>query len=1132
MASWAPELKLVSGRQRIRWRKGIPRAGQSLSAFTGGNPIPHFIRVIRRYTYSMPHWRANWTIGLLLPAAICQSTHGIISGRVYDEATGRAIAGARVVALYSGTDYRNIAVSEHNGWYSLPALSPGGYFLRVTAEGYQSRETNHIELAVSGRMQLDVPLRYLGSSKAPAYDAGFVPGTPAFVHTYTADVQTTRIDVLTVLSGIPGILDSSLSYVVSPAEVERLPLSGRDLYTTLALQPGVNSYVGTGRGLGLTVTGQTPSSINFLLDGVENNNHLTSGPLTSVVPESMREYRISTHNYSAEYGRTSGAVANAVSHSGLEGWHGLVYSYFKNAALNASGFQESFNGFAPSPLHETELGTSVGGPLGHKWYFSVPFDYLRYRNRSDSQKFRLPAREFIEASPLDRAGAQLLRKYALAVAPSAPDLNSAEVQLTTPIEIDRYTAVPRVDFAPDSEGRHRFFARLSTSQLRQPGLFASPYPDLSAPFRQNGTSIAVGHTYVPGPSISNEVRLARSGDSMRLDRVHSELPFSAAGDQVYLPASPAAFTFHHSARDTEALDNISLFSGRNIWKFGGGALWRTINEFADLLAGGQYTFDDVARFAEDQPSSLLLTYDRSRPGEAVKPPFRRQYRYAQYYLFGQQSIRISRRLQVNFGVRYERFGAPRSTGAARDYLIQPGPGSTIAERLAGASWALSSGDLYPAQPGDIAVRGGVAYDLLGSGHLIFRGGYGLFYDRPFDNMWQIVLENRLQFGYSNFALDGHQRIDILQPPYSLSATYRPDSYDDPLAPVMFQQGLQNPRVQQFFAALQQTLPGTGFLELAYAGALGDRLLTTDKINRPFSTSGRTVQNPLALINSSLPLVSYRANQGTSSYHALTATLRFLTRRVRGQVAYTWSHSIDLQSEPLAGEFLDFNFFNAQGAAQTQVATFTRQFDPQSDRGNSDFDQRHNLVLYAIADLPPAFGATRFSGIFRDWQAAATGAIRSGFPYTVYARPDYYRDGVETLYNNRPDLESPDASRIYMAAPGGRRLLDTSAFGPPPSGAIGSLGRNSFAGPGVVSLDASISRTFKFRRSESPRLTLRCDAYNLFNHVNLNNPVSTTIGSSQFGYAPYGREEINAGFPLLTPFRESARTLQLMLRLQF
>src|SRR5262249_18038669 len=158
-------------------------------------------------------------------------------------------------------------------------------------------------------------------------------------------------------------LESTLSDVVDTRQLSDLPLAGRDVYAMLVLQPGVTADTGTGRGLGLSVNGQRPSSSNYLLDGLENNNALLSGPFSTLAPEAVLEYRVSTNNFSSEYGRTAGFVANAESRPAGARWHGIAYFHLKNDALNANSFQRNLAGLPNQPLKEQQAGFQVGGPI-------------------------------------------------------------------------------------------------------------------------------------------------------------------------------------------------------------------------------------------------------------------------------------------------------------------------------------------------------------------------------------------------------------------------------------------------------------------------------------------------------------------------------------------------------------------------------------------------------------------------------------------------------------------------------------------------------------------------------------------------------------------------------------------------
>jgi hypothetical protein len=203
-----------------------------------------------------------------------------------------------------------------------------------------------------------------------------------------------------------------------------------------------------------------------------------------------------------------------------------------------------------------------------------------------------------------------------------------------------------------------------------------------------------------------------------------------------------------------------------------------------------------------------------------------------------------------------------------------------------------------------------------------------------------------------------------------------------------------------------------------------------------------------------------------------------------------------------------------------------------DRGNSDFDQRHNLVFFFTYQSGPRPGAGAVAGFLRNWTISALGAVRSGLPFTVQALFNASVPNFETLINQRADLMAPQQVYISQPVNGGRRLLNASAFANPGPNVIGSSGRNAFSGPGLFNADASLARTFSFPSlAESLRLTLRADFFNFLNHANLNNPESF-FGAPDFGVALFGRREINNGFPLLAPLNETARQAQILLRIEF
>ena len=663
----------------------------------------------------------------IAPGIHGQSTQGVILGRVFDEVTGRPLRPAAVSAYHIATGVRASTYVDAGGRYAIVSLPPGTYTVRADAPGYRPRETTLIELAVAGRTELAFPLRLMSSdARSSGYSQSSVKGG-GWVHTYLADVQATQPELLTVLSGTPGGAEATLSYVVSPAEVDALPLSGRDLYNTLALQPGVTAYAGTARGLGLSVGGQRPSSTNFLLDGLDNNNHLTSGPLITVMPEAMLEYRISTHNYSAEYGQTSGMVANAVSQQGTSGWHGQIYGYFKHEHLNANSWQNNTAGTGRPPLREAESGAAITGRLSNL-AASFSFDSYRYASRNDPVDWVLPTQEWIASTSSQTAGGRLLRQYAAPVAPSAPGSVFTSYGIAPTVTISRDSATTRLDYVTSGDHREHVTVRLAISQLRQPDLIYSPYPGFSAPFRQNANDLALVVSSSPRARLTNEFRASMKGDSTRLDRIHDEVPFFESGDGVTLPGSPAALKFHYGGRQLEAGDTLSLMAGRSLWRFGGGLLWRQVDSLETPQADGLYVYDNMARFAADEPKELFLEYDRSLPRNFSPPPFSASYKYGQWFGFVQHSYKMSRRLFFDYGFRYEFYGVPQIAGGGQAYEVTLGAGADLRQRLSTAQWGLNSGQsvLKPTGKCGAAVWVGLRSDrrrrngAQGGVRLVFR----------------------------------------------------------------------------------------------------------------------------------------------------------------------------------------------------------------------------------------------------------------------------------------------------------------------------------------------------------------------------------------------------------------------------
>jgi hypothetical protein len=490
------------------------------------------------------------------------------------------------------------------------------------------------------------------------------------------------------------------------------------------------------------------------------------------------------------------------------------------------------------------------------------------------------------------------------------------------------------------------------------------------------------------------------------------------------------------------------------------------------------------------------------------------------------------------GIRADHFGEPdvdEQSGLASVVLGTAGPPSERV-RVARLRPLPSGNALFTAR--SISWQGRVAASVLldSSGDTLIRAGYGLFADRPYENLWVNAQTNDLVL--ADAALGSAVDRDYLQPASVLLAGRysRPDEAGEPPLRVdgnsgrvvAFEPQLRNPLLRSTFISVERRLGLSWSLAAHLLLSRTDYVSATDRVNREIRTAEtgfRTVRP-----NSSLPSVYLRTDDGFSRYRAFLSTISFRNRRVLARINYTWSHSRDNQSDALADDF-DLLITTSSGANPLSGrATFTRNYDFRIDYGPSDFDQRHNLVGYWIWDLPEFSGPLPW--LTNGWRLSQTVAIRSGFPFSVFASRISVID-PDRFLNNRAN-QVCNAS-VDVAEPKGRRLLRAECFTAPEVGDIGNTGRNAFYGPGLMNTDFSVARTFTI--GERRRLILRADIYNLLNHANLDNPESRlycedSLGPGCFGLARYGRREAAPAFPAQKPLVESARRIQLMLRFEF
>ncbi len=1088
-----------------------------------------------------------WLMGCCWPV-LSQTTQAVISGRVYDAITGDALPHATILYTHLGTGVSLVATPRENGAYVLPLLAPGVYRIRVDAgRNYQPREAAALRVAVAASLQVDFDLRPI----TDLWEAGqprsvFTDKLRTSVNFYGPDVDFSRSGSFLPPDRQETRIDASISTAVTPSEVDQLPFPGRDAYSAIVLQPLVTSSTTTARGLGISANGQRPGSGNYLLDGVTNNAYLVGGPLVITPVETIQEYRVSLANYSAEFGGTSAFIANSITQSGINGFHGLGYGYLMNDVLDANDVELRYSGLPRYPFKELQSGFRVGGPLlGRRLFGSASLEYLRSRGFSPCQVFSVPA----STSGASGAAAVLLGSFRPAAdtgcrpgfvaTPIQPCPECVLVHIRPTESVNSITALPRLDWLLSPAVR--LFGRVALSRFSRPDYSFSPYPAFTSGLGQNATSAVVG-LEASGGILSHEGWISFGRDSLGFGRAQPNLPNLETFDNTSLPTSGLEASFRYRGSTFDGSYNLLIAAGRHMMKVGAGSLARWLDTSLDA-GGGSFLFDSFESFLADQPFNysinLLRTPNADAPFSLADP--RRNYRYNQFFGFFEDSWRVSHKLVLTGGLRWDYFGDPRNTGPVPDVLIDLAQSSDPAQRAAQAQFATRS-QLYSGRPEAWSLRSGAAYALRPDGRTIFRAGFGTFRDPIAENLWLNVQENQYETasaGLVSYSMTNP--VNFWQTPAALLGNLFAPGVGPALARepqtlkvVTFDSGLKTPLVRSGFLALDQEVERNWHIEGIAISSTGRQLLSNDILNRL-----RGDVRP----DNDLPPIYDRGNLGLSDYRALAVRTRIQGSRFYLEASYTLSSSHDNQSDPLAG---DFDLLETQTQSATPAsgeAAFTAEMQPQYDFGHSDFDQRHNFVIYSAWNVPALFPTSRFASVFRNWAVAGTGAIRSGQPFTIQATSD--TGDAPSLENVRAELVCSSGYLVNLPLARGRELLNPNCFQSPKNGANGNTPRNGFYGPGAWNFDLSVSRSFRLPiKPEGARLTIRADAYNVLNHANLGNPETSLTcaagpGSTpppgcpaQFGQALYGRTEGGSDFPPNQPFTETGRQIQLMLRLQF
>ena len=1028
-------------------------------------------------------------------SAIAQESGGILRGAVRTQG-GEAVAGAAVLVRNSRTAERRTALTDAGGQFRIEALPPGTYEVEVSREGFTSQRRAAVDVGTAGPESLDFVL-----------------------------------ERATAASG------NAAGNRISEEQLAGLPLNGRSYNQLATLQAGVADTAGeqSSRGVGggsLTIAGGRPTSNNFLLDGTNimdtGNRVPRSAAGAQLGADSVLQVQVMSASYGAEFGRGSGGTLNSITLSGGNEFHGTLFEYFRNSKLDARNF---FDGFEPPPFKRNQFGFALTGPVRReRTFFMGSFEAMRDRLTATEVTF-LPDQEarlgFPDANgnptvPVHPSVRPYLDLYPV---PNLGSIGGGIGRNTAPVFLpsnEVFFAV-RVDHAISD--RDSLFARYTfddASSTRPQSLFL--FRTLTESRQQYATLV---ETHIFSLRTLNTLRLGYTRPVDTIDTISSiEIPpslYFVPGAPIFGQIDiPGVARFGPQSIPPEAntmntfqfADGVVAQRGAHTLKFGAEVHRYRWDLFNSFQKGGVWLFNSLESFLRAGPESTAL--DVALPGSDNLKGFRQTL--AGFYV--QDDVRVSPRLQVNLGLRYEFATIIQEKDNRLVFLPDPAHDTT-----------LQTGPMLGKNPSltNFSPRIGFRWSPGSGGNTVLGGGFGIYYDPLLEYVVDLQ-KNGAPF-YKRVISPNFNSVGVF-PDALAGAALIP--FESPFhVDVLDYNHMHSPAVLRYNFSAERSLPGGWNAQVSYVGARGNHLFRgyeTNLFPEPVTRlDGKLFFPPdSGPINPAFGTIAVTSSDAQSFYNALQLSVAQSAGRAFSlQGSYSYSKSVD----------------DASGSNTGFDAGTARQYPHRRtlERGLSDFDLRHRLAINYFYALPAGRGqrwlkSGVLSEILGSWRIGGIVSFRSGTPFhpLVNVRTPGY------LYTaNRPNLlpersnnpvsgGSSGCSGIPADEPlgGPGRYFDPCAYSVPEPGTLGNVGRNTIIGPGVFSTDLSLQKEFVLGGER--RLQFRAEFFNLPNHANFAPPPT---GSRVVFSGASGSRNSTAG-RLVPPTITTARQIQFALRLSF